>query len=77
MIESVRTKTVVDLVKGKLGAVKSIDMNASYLWNALDITKEDLGVEDDNLVLEVAVLPSTGEPGQIVRSGGKLFRWDA
>lgn len=75
MIEPKKAQTVIDLVKGRQSLTQRIDLDANYLWAALDITKEDLGVEDDNLVLEALTLPATGSPGQIVRVGGKLYRW--
>ncbi|MDN5354445.1 MAG: hypothetical protein PWQ09_1201 [Candidatus Cloacimonadota bacterium] len=74
-IDTIRTKTFVDLVNDSIDPVQNTDMDTEYHWEVADFHKEAIDIEDDNLIKEYTTLPATGEPGQMVKVNSKVYKW--
>lgn len=76
-INTIRTKTVVDLRDNNIQPVKSIDLDTTYFKEVPEIHKEALGIEDENIIVDYDNLPETPKKvGQMVRVGGKIYVWE-
>jgi predicted transglutaminase-like cysteine proteinase len=74
-LKTIRLKSIVDLVNDNIQPVQDTDMDTEYHWKIADIEKEDIGIEDDNLIKEYKALPEVGEPGQMVKVDSKVYKW--
>jgi hypothetical protein len=54
-LKTIRLKSIVDLVNDNIQPVQDTDMDTEYHWKIADIEKEDIGIEDDNLMFQSLV----------------------
>lgn len=74
-MKSIRNNTVWDLVNKKTIPTVSTDKNIAFIktiYSTVD-RKEDLGIEDQNIVLVGEDFPDTAKDGQIFIRDGKPY----
>jgi len=74
-MKSIRNNTVWDLVNKKTTPTVSTDENIAFIktiYSTVD-KKEDLGIEDQNILLAGEDFPSTAKDGQIFIRDGKPY----
>lgn len=77
MINTIRTKTVIDLVRNRIEPVVNTDLDNTYHWEIADFGKEALGIQNVNLIQDYAQFPDAGQPGEVIRVDGKIYRWES
>ena len=74
-MKSIKNNTVWDLINKKTTPTVSTDKNIAFIdpiFSTVD-EKEDLGIEDQNLVLTGQEFPDKAERGQIFVKDGKTY----
>ncbi|MCD4829802.1 MAG: hypothetical protein K8R90_10280 [Candidatus Cloacimonetes bacterium] len=74
-MNTIRQNTVWDLINRRTKPTVSTDKNIAFvktIYSTVD-EKEDLGIEDANLVLSGAAFPPEAKPGQVFIKGGKSY----
>ncbi|MCD4827924.1 MAG: hypothetical protein K8R90_00645 [Candidatus Cloacimonetes bacterium] len=74
-MNTIRQNTVWDLINRRTKPTVSTDKNIAFvktIYSTVD-EKEDLGIEDANLVLSGESFPPEAKPGQVFIKDGKSF----
>jgi len=74
-MNTIRQNTVWDLVNKKTKPTVSTDKSIAFvktIYSTVD-SKEELGIEDNNLVLSGADFPPQAQPGQVFIKDGNPF----
>lgn len=74
-INTIRKLSLFDLVNGKTVPVQTTDKEITFhkeIYSTVD-KKEDIGIEDKNLIEQVSEFPADPDPGQIVVKDGKSY----
>jgi hypothetical protein len=74
-INTIRTKTIIDLLNNNIQPVQIIDMDDTFHWQVADIHKEAIGIVDKNLIIDYIELPTEAETGTLARVDGVIYRW--
>jgi hypothetical protein len=72
--KSIRANTLLDVVREKTIQQISTDKAAGFTWSTVK-KKEDLGILNNNLVLEGEEFPQDAKPGQLFVKNGKLYKY--
>jgi len=69
---SIRRNTLLDIVRGETKAQLSTDKENAFVWSTVK-KKEDIGINEDNLIMKVTEFPTSAKEGQLIVKDGKLY----